>query len=79
MTPDEIEDKYHRLSKSWQTLTRADKTVAAKELGDMERIAGGLNTEDGDELSAAVHRLRADIRAELELPEPDEDMGLPVP
>lgn len=76
MTLDELQTQYNRLSKSWRTLSRADKTIAFRQLEQWETDARGLHTDEGDAVAEQIHGLALRVHAETQPPVANEDPGL---
>ncbi len=62
----ELEAAYNRISKTWRSLSRSDRTVAVMELIRCESDARTLETEDGDELADRLAGLRHRIEGKLQ-------------
>lgn len=66
MTLDELEAAYNRVSKTWRSQSRSDRTIAVVELIRWESAARTLQSEDGDELADELAGLRQRIEGKLE-------------
>ena len=63
MTSAEIERQYRRISKSWPSLSRQDKTIALKRLGELHVEA--LSVAGSGALSEQISQLHETIRLAL--------------
>ena len=76
MTTADVSQQLQRMRKSWQSLSRQDKTIALVRLDGL--YAAVSEMDDSDALLVEINQLQGDIRLALGLEPPDEDEGLKV-